>query len=335
MASRADAIRNGMLQAARILREHDLTESTLGNDRRIDVFEVARLVGLEIMLQPLDGLLGAYLRSPTTGALVSTERPHSIQRFTAAHELGHHVLGHDPSLDDDKILRRVPYFGKGDLREVEADAFAAELILPRWLLELHCDQQRWTNAELQQPTTAYQLALRVGLSYQATCWTLARHKAVTREKAEELVGVKLKSVKEALLDGAFSPDDYHADVWMITERDAASFLHAGATDLLIFKLKEESGSGYQWSLDVDGLPGTSLVADQRSTDDPDGVGGPVTRRLVVKSEVGGSGSVVLAQARAWQPTTPLQTIQISCDTWGREKSGLPRATRRAYLSTAA
>ena len=85
------------------------------------------------------GLLGAYISEPISGVLVTTAgRPLSIQRFTAAHELGHFRLEHLPSLDDESILRRMamPTMAAGpNMQEVEADSFAvAFLNAPRWLI---------------------------------------------------------------------------------------------------------------------------------------------------------------------------------------------------------
>jgi len=61
----------------------------------IDVFSAILLLDVPLLLRPLKGLLGAYLREPTPGVLVTTERSLSIQRFTAAHELGHCLLKHE------------------------------------------------------------------------------------------------------------------------------------------------------------------------------------------------------------------------------------------------
>ena len=94
---------------------------------------------MPLLLRPLDGLLGAYLNAPSQGILVTTQRPMSIQRFTAAHELGHCHLNHQPSLDDEaSILRRMPAnFDPGhDYQELEADAFAVAFLMPKWLLAI-------------------------------------------------------------------------------------------------------------------------------------------------------------------------------------------------------
>ena len=106
----------------------------------------------------------------------------SIQRFTAAHEFGHFLLRHQPSLDDESILRRMPITGSaaGDFQEVEANAFAVMFMMPRWLIYWHAERQGWKADDFRRPNVVYQLSLRIGASYEATCWTLARHRLVQR-----------------------------------------------------------------------------------------------------------------------------------------------------------
>ena len=146
----------------------------------VDVFGAIHAIDLPLLLRPLQGLLGAYLRDPAPGVLVTTQRPMSIQRFTAAHELGHFSLRHDPSLDDESILRRMPIGAQpsGDFQEVEADAFGVAFMMPRWLIGWHAERQGWTVEAFRRPNIVYQLALRIGASYEAACWTLVRHRLI-------------------------------------------------------------------------------------------------------------------------------------------------------------
>ena len=151
----------------------------------IDVFDVVARLRVPLLLRPLQGLLGVFLREPTPGILVTTERPLSVQRFTGAHELGHFELNHRPSFDDETILRRSPLVSRpdDDLQEVEADAFAIGFLIPRWLVALHCERQGWSTTELRRADIIYQLSLRIGASYEATCWTLVRYKLLTMDLA--------------------------------------------------------------------------------------------------------------------------------------------------------
>src|SRR6266446_4535071 len=216
MADYASAIRKAALEAARLHRDLAIQARTVHGNGRVDVYGTVARLGVPLVFTRLDGLLGAYYREPSPGVLVTTQRPLNQQRFTAAHELGHHHLGHTPSLDDDSILRRAPYQARANdnLQEVEAEAFAAAFLLPRWLLDWHCERQDWTDADLHDPALVYQLALRVGTSYGATVWTLLRYDVFDHAMARSMINIELKKVKRKLLRG-YSPQNFRGvDVWL-------------------------------------------------------------------------------------------------------------------------
>jgi hypothetical protein len=87
MASKdyADAVRAGTMAASRLQRRLALRDEVESRGGNIDIFRVFQTVDLPLLIRPLDGLLGAYLSYPEHGVLVTTERPMSIQRWTAAH----------------------------------------------------------------------------------------------------------------------------------------------------------------------------------------------------------------------------------------------------------
>ncbi|AKG07771.1 hypothetical protein AAX06_05945 [Moraxella bovoculi] len=55
------------------------------------------------------------------------------QRFTLAHELGHYALSHGEKYDNEKTLFRN---GHSDPDEVEANAFAAEILMPKVVVNM-------------------------------------------------------------------------------------------------------------------------------------------------------------------------------------------------------
>lgn len=67
---------------------------------RVDVFEAIKQLGIRLLRYPVkDGLEGAYLRSQGRSyVLVNSAARPVRQRFTAAHELGHHFLHPDVDL---------------------------------------------------------------------------------------------------------------------------------------------------------------------------------------------------------------------------------------------
>jgi Zn-dependent peptidase ImmA (M78 family) len=198
-ADYASAVRAGTMAAARLHRQLGSREIIETQGGSIDVFGAIFAIDLPLLLRPLQGLLGAYLNDPAPGVLVTTRRPMSIQRFTAAHELGHFTLRHEPSLDDESILRRIPLSGQSadNFQETEADAFAAAFMMPRWLIGWHCQRQGWQTLDLTQPNVVYQLALRIGASYEATCWTLVQNRLIARAVALNLAQFEPRDLKIA------------------------------------------------------------------------------------------------------------------------------------------
>src|SRR5258706_4864717 len=136
MTTRRDAILTGAIRATELHDELGMRERLKAGDRPVDVLQTIGDLGLPILFRPLKSLLGAYVPAASTaGILITTERDLHIQRFTAAHELGHHILKHKAlSLDAD-----VGFVARGekqgyDSQELEADSFAAEFLLPKWLI---------------------------------------------------------------------------------------------------------------------------------------------------------------------------------------------------------
>ena len=168
------------------------------------------------------------------GILITTERPLSVQRFTGAHELGHFHLKHRPSLDDETIFRRLPFGSRpdNDAQEVEANAFAVAFMMPRWLIHAHCSRQHWSMADLRRPDVVYQLSLRLGASYEATCWTLVRYKFLTLKMARTHMAVQPGQLKEAMLNG-YRPKSFRGDVWLLTDCDEGTLITGSNADLFV------------------------------------------------------------------------------------------------------
>jgi hypothetical protein len=259
----------------------------------------------------------------------------SIQRFTAAHELGHFSLRHEPSLDDESILRRMPMASQPaeNFQEVEADAFASAFMLPRWLIGWHAKRQGWTVPDFRRPSVVYQLALRIGASYEATCWTLARNQLIQANQARELLQTQPRELKVGLL-ATYRPQDYRGDVWLLTEHDAGTRIDGSRNDLFVLRLEEHSGGGYLWDIDQLKASGFGVVRDELEAIDGDGVGGPVIRRVTAAPPETPRGRMSLDERRPWDPEPPLSTLHVEFDLTGPEEEGLSRAERRILLEAA-
>jgi hypothetical protein len=332
------AVRNGSMAAARLHLQLGTKERVTRKGGSIDVFDATVALNLPLLLRPLKGLLGAYLPHPIPGVLVTTQRPLSIQRFTAAHEVGHFRLQHLPSLDDERILRRMalpasPEMAGPNMQEVEADAFAVAFLMPRWLIEWHCHRQGWLARDLAEPPNVYQLSLRLGASYEATTWTLQRLNVISESVGHVLRNVPPRAIKIDLLR-EYRPSDYRGDVWMLTERDGGTQIDGSRNDHFVLRLNEHSGGGYLWNIDQLKASGFVVIRDDTESTDQRGVGNPITRRVTASLDHAQRGELLLSEIRPWLPSAPITEMILNYDFTGPEEEGFSRAERRQLLEAA-
>lgn len=146
----------------------------------IDVIRIARFLGAEVLEEELDedmsGLLAITHGKPT----IAINKTHSPQRkrFTIAHELGHLALhsehaGQDGVFIDRKVFHRNSQASQGMYRqEIEANRFAAELLMPKKML-LAAIKELGDDIDLSDDGTLGKLAKKFGVSTQALAIRLA------------------------------------------------------------------------------------------------------------------------------------------------------------------
>ena len=108
----------------------------------VPVERLAKRLGVEVRYEPLNGNLSGMLFREGGRAIIGVNSLHarSRQRFTIAHELGHLALHERQGIHLD---RKFPIVRQRDGRsslaidpeEIEANGFAAELLMPAAMLE--------------------------------------------------------------------------------------------------------------------------------------------------------------------------------------------------------
>ncbi len=149
----------------------------------VDVVAVARHLQLRVVPTPLGGDISGLLLTRDGVSTICVEENHHEhrQRFTIAHEIGHHVLGHHfgegEHVHVDRISMRNAKSSEGtDLLEIEANQFAAALLMPEFLVERELAKVRSADvAEVVSVLARYfkvsaeAMAIRLGaLGYEAT-----------------------------------------------------------------------------------------------------------------------------------------------------------------------
>jgi len=109
----------------------------------VDVARIAQHLGLIVREAPFDADMSGFLYQDGAQAVVGINQAHSTvrKRFTLAHECGHYVLHQKNTTYVDRnsgptVLLRDRNSAQGkDRKEVEANGFAAELLMPVHFIE--------------------------------------------------------------------------------------------------------------------------------------------------------------------------------------------------------
>ena len=128
---------------------HDTVQSLLDENSvrkpPIPVEPIARSKGARIYRKSLEGEISGFLHSDPERPVIGVNTHHALvrQRFTIAHELGHLLLHKRGQLHVDhqfKIRLRDGMSSQGvDESEMEANLFAAELLMPSSFIEADVD----------------------------------------------------------------------------------------------------------------------------------------------------------------------------------------------------
>jgi Zn-dependent peptidase ImmA (M78 family) len=240
---------------------HD--ELGVDTSSRIDIFATIDTAGTDLMFKPI-GAAGLYMPASLFGAngiVVNSEHPLPLQRYSASHELGHHHFGHEPDIDLESELVARPDREQLPDEEKLAEAFASWFLAPPELVDVVLEQLDIERP--RSPRDVYQLALRLGMSYKATCYHLPSLKLLDARLAHQWAQLELRKIKEEIAADA-RPEGWHNDVWAFGEgdRDADHVVRAG--DRLVLEL---AGT---WQVD---LPhGFSLVGAEPTTLFPETAG---------------------------------------------------------------
>jgi Zn-dependent peptidase ImmA (M78 family) len=122
------------LEAARVLREYGHA-----GEVPIDVEGIARHLGAQVVRERLDRNVSGLLIRDGESMTIGVNDLHAArrQRFTIAHEIGHLVMhqGRPLVLDHVRLnFRDASSSGATDIEEIQANAFAAAILMPQDLV---------------------------------------------------------------------------------------------------------------------------------------------------------------------------------------------------------
>lgn len=185
----------------------------------LNIFKMLRDFGVFYKFAELDDLEGAY--SPEgeeypAAVLLNEKRPFSRQRFTAAHELCHHIKDYNS-----KML--CPQNSKSDIEKF-ANKFASSLLMPHPYFIMEAEKLKSTDGYID-PEDAFALCHYFGTSYSAVIWKLYNYgllsfapngKFFERAKVTTKLGHigKLHFLKNIVDDYEYFPPGKNSYMWL-------------------------------------------------------------------------------------------------------------------------
>lgn len=143
------------------------------SDVPVPVENIVRGLGItlrsEVLADELSGM--AFVKDGQPVIVVNRAHHPNRQRFTIAHEIAHHILDADHIANsvhvDKAIFRRDRLSEKGsDLREVRANSFAAELLMPENLM------RQFANVDINDEIQISRIARSFSVSTAALSYRL-------------------------------------------------------------------------------------------------------------------------------------------------------------------
>jgi hypothetical protein len=216
-------------QIAAVHAQHDLD---VARDGYVDVFHAIRQSGTPVKFERLPKLFGIYIcpASDGPGILLNSGLSLPGLRHTAAHELGHQLLGHGDTVDVvlDPWDGQAPSVGWSG-PEMAAEAFAAWFLMPRPAV-----LRGLATLGIRRPRTAehvYRLATLLGASFRGLCRHLMNLRLADAKEAHVWVKTSRGRLHRRL--AGQSADLCRGEVHLLQPEMGDVTIHVGVDDLLV------------------------------------------------------------------------------------------------------
>ena len=268
---------------------------------RVDPFAALISSGILLMARPLDGAAGLYVPAQDNdpaGVLLNVRHPLSKLRYTAAHELAHHIRDAHTAVVDIET----EWLGRTDAaasdRERFAEAFAAWFLMPPGLIRASAARLGLTSGTWDA-TATYRLAVDMGTSYLATANHLADAKFITRTAARALARIAPRSIKQAIgaSDDLANP---WQDVWLVNKQSTPDRIAPQPGDAMVLEVEAAPPTGFVWM--PSSVPdGIHLARRSFQAHGNSAIGGGGTYEFVFTVGRSTSGDLRLELKRPWEP----------------------------------
>lgn len=162
----------------------------LASSQPVDPFWVADQIGIIVALRPFEARRVSGLHICLSGvslAVINSTDVIGRRRFTLAHEIAHSIFDKHEAIVDTLFDSR-----EKDHREIRANCFAGELLLPIEAIRQWRPRAPWASS----PNDIAELALHYGTSYEAALYRLKSAGLLSDGDIHELINRRAELTQE-------------------------------------------------------------------------------------------------------------------------------------------
>ena len=263
-ARRGGPIADASMAAARL---HARLHTDL--ERPVDIFRIVQELGIWLNSRPLGNLFGFYLRQDDAlGICLNAAHPETLQRYTCAHELGHHLLGHESNLDDAADIDGLG--GGTPTQERAAQVFAGNFLMPLGLVNRVLRRLGLYDEPLSA-SDVYQVSRELDVSYTATIWRLRTLDRIDGPTASSYAKAGAAAAKMVLRGGP-PHSSVRADLWVVDKTGEDLIGRCRVGDEILLRLVENRSSGYVWNIEEPAFVSSNEPRERLAWDGAEGFG---------------------------------------------------------------
>lgn len=216
--------------------------------RPVDVFRIVQELGIWLNSRPLGNLFGFYLRrDEALGICLNASHPETLQRYTCAHELGHHLLGHGSNLDDAMAIDGRGGGTPGEERA--AQVFAGSFLMPLGLVNRVLRRLGLYDKPLAA-SDVYKVSRDLDVSFTAAVWRLRTLDRLDGSTAMAYANAGAAAAKASLRWGEPPHGSARADLWVVESTDDDLIAKCRIGDEILLRLVENRSTGYVWQIET-------------------------------------------------------------------------------------
>lgn len=214
----------------------------LDTTQPVDPFKAIDDLQLELRFEPMADLWGAIIPADPPHIIINNRLPGSVQRFTAAHEIGHWILDRE-QLTLDKVDEIQGH--SNATRERNVQIFAGHFLMPLPLIYEAAAVQGVSKGGPVSAQQVYGMARDMHVSYTAAVNQLANVNFFSNARRAEFLRVTPATLKRQLTHG-LTMANTRGDVWPVEATRDSMDVEVFAGDEIVISLAESPSTGFTW-----------------------------------------------------------------------------------------